>query len=91
MHYENVMARRIRMLYEWQGPPDSRRLRRTGTISEAKLRAWEYHAATDDKWSFSSGGFHDTVRVWVTARPDLRIPERLLVGDFEERTFERKP
>ena len=83
------MARRVRTLYEWQGPPESRSLQRSGTISEARLRAWEYHD-TEDQWQFSSGSFHDTVRVWITARPDLRIPEKLLVGDFEEKTFEPK-
>ena len=81
------MAKRVRMLYEWQGPPESRTLERSGTISEAKLRAWEYHD-TNDQWPFSAGSFHDTVRVWVTARPDLRIPEKLLVGDAEEFTVE---
>lgn len=78
------MAKRIRGLYEWQGPPDARTLCQTGTISEAKLRAWEYRR-TEDKWLYSEGAVRDTVREWVTARPDLRIPESLLVGDFEEK------
>lgn len=77
------MAKRIRALYEWQGPPEARRLQQTGTISEAKLRAWEYER-TDGKWLYSSGSTRDTVREWVTSRPDLRIPESLLVGDVEE-------
>lgn len=78
------MAKRIRGLYEWQGPPEARTLRQTGTISEAKLRAWEYRR-TEGKWLYSAGAVRDTVRVWVTERPDLRIPESLLVGDFEEK------
>ncbi len=78
------MAKRIRGLYEWQGPPEARTLTQTGTISEAKLRAWEYQL-TDGNWLYSAGTVRDTVRVWVTARPDLRIPESLLVGDFEEK------
>jgi len=77
------MAKRIRALYEWQGPPGERTLRQAGTISEAKLRAWEYQH-TDEKWLYFSGSVKDTVRQWVTARPDLRIPETLLVGDLEE-------
>jgi len=78
------MAKRIRALYEWQGPPEARSLRQTGVISEAKLRAWEYER-TDGKWLYSAGTVRDTVRVWVTARPDLPVPESLLVGDFEEK------
>lgn len=84
MHLEEVMARRIRGLYEWEGPPEARTLRQTGVISEAKLRAWEYQL-TENQWLYSAGPVRDTVRVWVTARPDLRIPESLLVGDFEEK------
>jgi hypothetical protein len=83
------MAKRIRTLYEWEGPPEARTLREAGTISEAKLRAWEYER-TDGKWLYSSGAIRDTVRVWVTARPDLRIPEKLLVGDHEEKVIELK-
>ena len=78
------MARRIRALYEWEGPPEARQLKQTGTISEAKLRAWEYRT-TEEKWLYASGAVRDTVREWVTARPDLRIPVSLLVGDFEEK------
>lgn len=78
------MAKRIRALYEWSGPPEARSLRQTGVISEAKLRAWEYER-TDGKWLYSAGPVRDTVRVWVTARPDLAVPESLLVGDFEEK------
>ena len=80
------MAKRIRALYEWEGPPESRRLRQTGTISEAKLRAWEYRT-TEEHWVYATGTGHDTVREWITARPDLRIPESLLVGDFEEKVL----
>ncbi len=78
------MSKRIRGLYEWQGPPDARTLRQTGTISEAKLRAWEYRT-TEGKWLYASESVRDTVREWVTARPDLRIPVSLLVGDMEEK------
>lgn len=77
------MAKRIRALYEWQGPPEARRLQQTGTISEARLRAWEYER-TDGKWLYASESMRDTVREWITSRPDLRIPESLLVGDVEE-------
>ena len=86
------MAKRIRALYEWDGPPGARALRQTGTISEASLRAWEYQRADESgKWLYASETEHDTVRVWVTSRPDLRIPEKLLVGDREEKITEAKP
>ncbi|GAC1431942.1 MAG: hypothetical protein NVSMB68_04370 [Thermoanaerobaculia bacterium] len=78
------MSKRIRGLYEWQGPAEARTLRQTGTISEAKLRAWEYQL-TESKWVYARGALRDTVRVWVTARPDLVTPKSLLVGDFEEK------
>ncbi|HEY3056734.1 MAG TPA: hypothetical protein VGK31_12460 [Thermoanaerobaculia bacterium] len=84
------MAKRIRTLYEWEGPAGERTLRRKGTISEAKLRAWEYQR-TEEKWLYLSGPIRDTVREWVTARPDLRIPETLLVGDLEEKVIDVKP
>jgi hypothetical protein len=83
------MAKRTRTLYEWQGPPGERTLRQMGTISEAKLRAWEYQR-TEEKWLYLSGPIRDTVREWVTARPDLRIPETLLVGDHEEKVIDLK-
>ena len=83
------MAKRVRAVYEWEGPPESRKLRQTGTISEARLRAWEYQRADESgKWLYSAEAVHDTVRVWVTARPDLRVPERLLIGDREEKILE---
>jgi hypothetical protein len=85
------MAKRIRALYEWEGPPGARTLRQTGTISEAKLRAWEYQRTDEQgKWMYASEALHDTVRVWVTSRPDLRIPETLLVGDHEEKITDLK-
>ena len=77
------MTRRVRMLYEWNESAGSRELHRAGTISEARLRAWEYRPAGDN-FAFSAGAFRDTVRVWVTARPDLQIPKQLLVGEFEQ-------
>ncbi len=79
------MARRVRSLYRWQGPSGNEELRREGEISEAKLRAWEYYLQ-DEAWQFDAGEFHDTVRRWRTARPDLRVPEDLLVGDYEDLT-----
>ena len=85
-HNLQSMAKRIHATYEWEGPPERQVLRQTGTISDAKLRAWEYYGS-DANWTFNSGAFHDTVRVWVTARPDLRIPERILVGDAEEKVM----
>ena len=81
------MAKRIRALYEWQGPPGERTLQQKGVISEAKLRAWEYRR-TEEKWLYLSGPVRDTVREYVTARPDLRIPESLLVGDLEEKVID---
>lgn len=77
------MARRVRSLYEWSGDPQNGSLKRRGWISEASLRAWEYHHESD-VWNFDAGDFHDTVRRWRTARPDLHVPEDLLVGDHEE-------
>ncbi len=77
------MARLVRWLYERHGGPEAS-LERSTAISEAALRAWEYTLEPDDQWEFRSGSFTDTVRVWRTARPDLRQPERLLVGDAEE-------
>ncbi|MGZ4778250.1 MAG: hypothetical protein ACXV5L_03585 [Thermoanaerobaculia bacterium] len=76
------MTRRVRHLYEWSGGPGEETLAPAGEISEAKLRAWEY-SADDRRWTFVAGRFQDTVRLWKTARPDLRVPD-LLVGDLEE-------
>ncbi len=77
------MARRVRSLYDWDGRPGEGRLAKVGQISEAKLRAWEYHAEGEAGWEFASGAFHDTVRLWKSSRPDL-APDALLVGEFEE-------
>ncbi|HVS30986.1 MAG TPA: hypothetical protein VMS98_05980 [Thermoanaerobaculia bacterium] len=77
------MARRVRSLYRWDGIPGQEHLERNGWISEASLRAWEYHHESD-AWEFAADDFHDTVRRWKTARPDLHVPEELLVGDYEE-------
>ena len=74
------MARRVRSLYRWR---DDQHLERTGSISEAALRAWEYELQSEE-WDFDAGDFHDTVRRWKTARPDLHDPEELLVGDRED-------
>ena len=74
------MAKRVRWLYEQHDGS----LERSVRISEAALRAWEYRLEPHGKWEFRSGSFADTVRVWRTDRPDLRQPEQLLVGDFEE-------
>ena len=74
------MARRVRSLYDWQDGT----LERVGSISEAKLRAWEYRAEGESGWEFASGDDRDTVRVWTTTRPDLG-PEKLFVGE-DERT-----
>ena len=74
------MARRVRVLYEFQGE----KLTRAGWISEARLRAWEYRPESN-AWRFDAGDFHDTVHRWTTQRADLRVPEELLVGDYEER------
>jgi hypothetical protein len=73
------MARRIRTLYRWAGSE----LEPAGTISEAALRAWEYSEEPQEAWMFASGEVKDTVRRWKTARPDLRVPPELLVGDDE--------
>ena len=77
------MAKRVRWLYEQHDGPDGS-LERSGSISEAALRAWEYRIQPQREWQFRNGPFADTVRVWRTERPDLRQPEQLLVGDFEE-------
>ncbi len=79
------MTKRLRSLYRWLGSPGEGSLERTGWISEAKLRAWEYAIDTDSRWEYASDSFSDTVRRWKTSRPDLRVPEQLLVGDYEER------
>ncbi len=76
------MSRRVRSLYRWNGYQQS--LERDGWISEAKLRAWEYESQSGPAWRYSAGEFCDTVRRWKTARPDLTVPEELLVGDYEE-------
>ena len=78
------MTRRVRTVYQWKGQPGSGPLEPQGKISEAVLRAWEYRAEPQSAWSFGEGASRDTVRCWKTARPDLRTPEELLVGDFEE-------
>ena len=77
------MARRDRMVYRWEGHPGAEHLQPNGRISEAALRAWEYQQEPA-MWDFDSGDFHDTVRRWKTARPDLRRPAELFVGDYEE-------
>jgi hypothetical protein len=69
------MAKRIRTLYKW----DDGKLHRVGSISEARLWAWEYREVAEAGWEFEAGDFHDTVRVWTTARPDLG-PEQLFIG-----------
>ena len=77
------MTRRVRHLYEWTGRPGEETLAPAGEISEAKLRAWEYRTENDRSATFVAGKFRDTVRLWKTARPDLRVPD-LWVGDLEE-------
>ena len=77
------MARHIRSLYRWNGSPGIGRLEQSGWISEASLRAWEYQKDSAAAGTFAAGEFHDTVRRWKTARPDLVVPEELLVGDYE--------
>lgn len=81
------MSRRVRSVYDWHGCPGEGTLQRVGSISEAKLWAWEYHAEDQSEWEFAAGDFHDTVRVWKTARPDLG-PELLLIGEAESRADE---
>jgi hypothetical protein len=76
------MARRVRSLYRWDHLRQT--LERAGWISEARLRAWEYERQSGPAWRFTAGDFRDTVRPWKTRRPDLRVPEELLVGDYEE-------
>ena len=80
------MARRVHALYEWSDPEHGA-LKRVGTISEAKLWAWEYTAGAS-VGEFVSGSHHEMVRTWRTSRPDLRIPENLFVGEFEENALE---
>ena len=82
------MSRRVRVLYEWLGQPGHEHLEQTGWISEARLRAWEYRETSPSEWSFEAGDFRDTVRRWKTERTDLRVPEELLVGDYEERRLD---
>ena len=77
------MARSVRALYRWKDRPGET-LERDGWISEARLRAWEYEQASVSAWKYANGDFSDTVRRWRTARPDLRVPEELLVGDYED-------
>lgn len=77
------MIRRVRHVYEWTGRPGEETLAPAGEISEAKLRAWEYRSEAENRWTFVAGRFRDTVRLWKTARPDLRVPD-LWVGDLEE-------
>jgi hypothetical protein len=77
------MTRLLRHLYEWSGDPGEGSLAPVGRISEAKLRAWEYRTKSDRRWTFVEGKFSDTVRLWTTNRPDLRVPD-LWVGDYEE-------
>ena len=77
------MARRIRSLYHWNGSAGSGSLEPSGWISEASLRAWEYQKDSQAAGTFAEGEFNDTVRRWKTSRPDLIIPEELLVGDYE--------
>jgi hypothetical protein len=81
---EALMSRRIHALYRWAGNPGEISLERVGDISSARLRAWEYHQTAEKPWAFVSGPVRDTVREWKTARPDLRIPVTLLVGEQEE-------
>lgn len=69
------MATSIRTLYKW----DDGKLQPAGSISEARLWAWEYREAAEAGWEFDADDFHDTVRVWTTARPDLG-PELLYIG-----------
>ncbi len=76
------MTRRVRHIYQWTGRPGEETLAPAGEISEAKLRAWEYRT-DEQRWTFVAGRFRDTVRLWRTARPDLRVPD-LWVGDVEE-------
>lgn len=69
------MATSIRTLYKW----DDGKLQPAGSISEARLWAWEYREAVEAGWEFDADDFHDTVHVWTTARPDLG-PEQLYIG-----------
>lgn len=72
------MAKRIHALYSWrQGS-----LEAVGSISDAKLRAWEYSVESEARWEVRFGDQNDTVRPWRSARPDL-APATLLVGDTE--------
>jgi hypothetical protein len=73
------MAKRVRAVYSWAGLPGQSALHRSGTISEARLWAWEYQRARQE-WRFDSGDEHDTVALWQTRRPDL-APAELWVGE----------
>ena len=77
------MTRRIRSLYRLKKEFGSELLERAGWISEAQLRAFEYFEEKSTEWQFDSGPFQDTVHRWRTSRPDLHVPEELLVGDYE--------
>lgn len=72
------MSKRMRFLYCWS----EGELGRVGTLSEARLRAWEYDVASTESWSIEEDGVGDVVRLWRTRRPDLAPPE-LWVGEFE--------
>jgi hypothetical protein len=73
------MARKVRFLYRWG---EDSALDRVGSVTEARLRAWEYDIASEDRWITDEEGVTDTVRLWRTRRPDLAAPE-LWVGEVE--------
>lgn len=72
------MPKRMRFLYTWS----EGQLGRVGSVTEARLRAWEYDLVSHDGWDAESDGVSDTVRLWRTRRPDL-APAELWVGDVE--------
>jgi hypothetical protein len=63
-----------RSLYLWSGGLPFR----SGTVTDAHLRAWEYEPSRELAWS----GPGERVQLWRTRRPDLAPPE-LWVGDQE--------
>ena len=70
------MNKSVRYLYRWS----EGELGRVGTVSDARLWAWEYDPASEDSWTSEADGVVDTVRLWRTRRPDLAPPE-LWIGE----------
>jgi len=75
------MARRIRTLYSWSDAPGRGVLRPTGSITVARLQAWEYEPVSGSRVELREE--NDVAALWRTKRPDL-APTELWVGDAED-------